>query len=186
MTNAHCSECNTPIFRYDDQEFCPTCQKPVNRQNERASSGEDGGEATQQSPPADEESGTVQVASPEDGRVVFGNTGADAEEASDRATPSDSSETRENLPQQVSEQVPDIQDESSLERHTGVPPAQATQENTPQAEGHADIEAARNALIRALHRFSNAAVAADDPRRATEHLEAAHEAAKTLAVLDSR
>ncbi|PSQ63817.1 MAG: hypothetical protein BRD21_01385 [Halobacteriales archaeon SW_8_66_22] len=26
MTNAHCSDCGDPIFRYDGQEFCPTCE----------------------------------------------------------------------------------------------------------------------------------------------------------------
>ena len=31
MTNAHCSDCGDPIFRYDGQEFCPTCQRPVDR-----------------------------------------------------------------------------------------------------------------------------------------------------------
>ncbi|MFB6091920.1 MAG: Sjogren's syndrome/scleroderma autoantigen 1 family protein [Haloquadratum sp.] len=27
MTNQHCGECGSPIFRYDGQEFCPTCQQ---------------------------------------------------------------------------------------------------------------------------------------------------------------
>jgi len=31
MTNAHCGDCGDPIFRYDGQEFCPTCQKPIDR-----------------------------------------------------------------------------------------------------------------------------------------------------------
>ena len=26
MTNSHCDTCGDPIFRYDGQEFCPTCQ----------------------------------------------------------------------------------------------------------------------------------------------------------------
>lgn len=26
MTNQHCPECHSPVFRYDGQEFCPTCQ----------------------------------------------------------------------------------------------------------------------------------------------------------------
>ncbi|MDS0282567.1 Sjogren's syndrome/scleroderma autoantigen 1 family protein [Haloarcula onubensis] len=39
MTNAHCTDCGDPIFRYDGQEFCPTCQKPVARDD--PSEGED-------------------------------------------------------------------------------------------------------------------------------------------------
>ena len=26
MTNRHCDTCGDPVFRYDGQEFCPTCQ----------------------------------------------------------------------------------------------------------------------------------------------------------------
>jgi len=29
MTNAHCNNCGDPIFRYDGDEFCPTCQQVV-------------------------------------------------------------------------------------------------------------------------------------------------------------
>jgi len=29
MTNAHCNDCGDPIFRYDGDEFCPTCQRVV-------------------------------------------------------------------------------------------------------------------------------------------------------------
>jgi len=29
MTNAHCGSCGDPIFRYDGQEFCPTCEEVV-------------------------------------------------------------------------------------------------------------------------------------------------------------
>ncbi|MFB6154668.1 MAG: Sjogren's syndrome/scleroderma autoantigen 1 family protein, partial [Haloferacaceae archaeon] len=27
MTNKHCDRCGDPIFRYQGQEFCPTCQR---------------------------------------------------------------------------------------------------------------------------------------------------------------
>ena len=29
MTGKHCGDCGDPIFRYDGQEFCPTCQREV-------------------------------------------------------------------------------------------------------------------------------------------------------------
>ena len=29
MTNRHCKECHSPVFRYDGTEFCPTCQREV-------------------------------------------------------------------------------------------------------------------------------------------------------------
>ena len=34
MTNAHCEDCGDPIFRYDGQEFCPTCQEVVSEADE--------------------------------------------------------------------------------------------------------------------------------------------------------
>jgi uncharacterized Zn finger protein (UPF0148 family) len=68
MTNAHCSECGDPIFRYDGQEFCATCERPVER-----------GDRT------DESNGTeVEVTTPDDDtRVVFG--GEDGETAETQA-----------------------------------------------------------------------------------------------------
>jgi len=44
MTNAHCGDCGDPIFRYDGQEFCPTCQKPVDRGDGGGSAGEEAAE----------------------------------------------------------------------------------------------------------------------------------------------
>ena len=62
MTNAHCSECGDPIFRYDGQEFCATCERPVER---AADASEDGDE---------DEDDQLEVTTPsEDTRVVFGD-----------------------------------------------------------------------------------------------------------------
>ena len=41
MTNAHCNNCGDPIFRYDGQEFCPTCQQPVDRADAEGEAGAD-------------------------------------------------------------------------------------------------------------------------------------------------
>ncbi|QLH80801.1 Sjogren's syndrome/scleroderma autoantigen 1 family protein [Halosimplex pelagicum] len=42
MTNAHCNDCGDPIFRYDGDEFCPTCQRVVTNDEavEEAAEGE--------------------------------------------------------------------------------------------------------------------------------------------------
>jgi uncharacterized Zn finger protein (UPF0148 family) len=29
MTNRHCPECHSPVFRYEGRQFCPTCEKEV-------------------------------------------------------------------------------------------------------------------------------------------------------------
>jgi uncharacterized Zn finger protein (UPF0148 family) len=40
MTGKHCGECGDPIFRYDGQEFCPTCQREVEGGAAQQSGGE--------------------------------------------------------------------------------------------------------------------------------------------------
>ncbi|MBV0925642.1 hypothetical protein KTS45_15660 [Halomicroarcula limicola] len=77
MTNAHCSDCGDPVFRYDGQEFCPTCQKPISREEAEA---DDETETTgdgaddESGPDASGESGDhIEVANPsEEARVQFG------------------------------------------------------------------------------------------------------------------
>jgi uncharacterized Zn finger protein (UPF0148 family) len=43
MTGKHCDQCGDPIFRYDGQEFCPTCQHEV----QQAQQGQQGQNAQQ-------------------------------------------------------------------------------------------------------------------------------------------
>jgi len=75
MTNAHCTDCGDPIFRYDGQEFCPTCQKPVAR-DQPAEDGE-----------ADTQGDHIEVADPsDDATVQFGDGAA----ASGQDAPADS------------------------------------------------------------------------------------------------
>jgi len=46
MTNAHCDDCGDPVFRYEGEEFCPTCQEVVTGENaEAAAQGDDSGSA---------------------------------------------------------------------------------------------------------------------------------------------
>ncbi|PSP69139.1 hypothetical protein BRC70_07165 [Halobacteriales archaeon QH_6_68_27] len=47
MTNAHCETCGDPIFRYDGEEFCPTCQEVVtaDESTDAESDAPSGGEA---------------------------------------------------------------------------------------------------------------------------------------------
>ncbi|WP_424001664.1 Sjogren's syndrome/scleroderma autoantigen 1 family protein [Haloarcula salina] len=95
MTNAHCSDCGDPIFRYDGQEFCPTCQKPVAR--EEGASGAQADDGTADAEGADGEQGGqqrdgdhIEVADPsDDARVQFG-ADDDAQAADAEATPGES------------------------------------------------------------------------------------------------
>ncbi len=203
MTNTHCSTCGDPIFRYDGQEFCATCERPVDRD------------------PADQDETdetAVSVADPdEDTRVVFGEESGDDQRAQARSTgrdtpveqtdtPTGSTETEHATPaeQTSEEQTPT---EPTRTQETDVPVEQAPAasagagaETTPPAGagqssvGHSgaevspstddsDLGAARASLTRTLATFSRRAAATEDPRRAREHLEAAREAAEALAAL---
>jgi len=70
MTNAHCTDCGDPIFRYDGQEFCPTCQKPVAR--EQGERDETQGDHIEVADTSDE--ATVQFG---DGQAADGQNGAE-------------------------------------------------------------------------------------------------------------
>ncbi|MDS0260215.1 hypothetical protein NDI56_12495 [Haloarcula sp. S1CR25-12] len=73
MTNAHCTDCGDPIFRYDGQEFCPTCQKPVAR-DQSAGDGD-----------ADDRGDHIEVADPSDDATVQFGDGAAADAATEDA-----------------------------------------------------------------------------------------------------
>lgn len=203
MTNTHCSTCGDPIFRYDGQEFCATCERPVDRD------------------PADQDETdetAVSVADPdEDTRVVFGEESGDDQRAQARSTghdtpaeqtdtPTGSTETEHATPaEQTSAEQTDTPTEPTRTQETDVPAEQAPAasagaETTPPAgagqssvshsgeavspsTGDSDLGAARASLTRTLATFSRRAAATEDPRRAREHLEAAREAAEALATL---
>jgi len=165
MTNGHCSECGDPIFRYDGQEFCPTCEKPIDAEEE--------GESADES--ADGEEG-IEVRSPsDDARVAFGSDSA-AEHAG--TEPDQPEETDRDDGAAVRE--PEPEPERSQQPSAPEPPRES---GSPERPGSASVERAEQSLVRTLTRFSEQAEATDDPRKATDHLAAAREAAETLAAL---
>jgi uncharacterized Zn finger protein (UPF0148 family) len=213
MTNAHCSECGDPIFRYDGQEFCATCERPVDRENgsgtdETADAGaEDGGD----------EPTSVEVTSPrDDTKVVFGDDGTgDTEgdrqqEATD--SPHERAEQTEQPPRTGAEQSRRTateatgspnQVEPSPRAHesTGEPNRTDTAGSAGQEPNRADaagragqrdtdttggVDSARASLVRTLAAFSHRAETTEDPQRAREHLQTAREAAEALAALRQR
>jgi uncharacterized Zn finger protein (UPF0148 family) len=169
MTNAHCSECGDPIFRYEGQEFCPTCEKPVDR-GESAES-EDGGES--------DDDDSIQVTTPSnDARVSFGQ-GTDEETVENgAATPKQSEEQQAQQPT-AQQRQPQQQPQPDPQPQ----PSQPAPSANVQTGGEAGTAAAREALVQTLTRFSQQAAATEDPARAQEHLAAAREAAEALSAL---
>jgi uncharacterized Zn finger protein (UPF0148 family) len=193
MTNAHCNNCGDPIFRYDGQEFCPTCQQPVDR-------GDADGDAG-----AEDDNENIEVATPsDDARVQFGGADQQAEEPNRADDVPDTASTEENAtpdpkaspPQQRREASP-TGDQARPDETRAAPsldPAGAGDRaddsgTTPRASGPAagtgdatgHLTNAQTMLAQTVEQYARLARDADSPRQAQEYLEAAREAAQTLA-----
>ena len=189
MTNAHCSECGDPIFRYDGREFCATCERPVER---AADASEDGDE---------DEDDQLEVTTPsEDTRVVFGDesdqaaqqkaqTGtrqAEGGEGSlsrrDTAGGADDPTTRATADRSTS-RADDSTARATADRQSGRTSAGEPVERRDTYDSGGGLDAARNSLVRTLVAHADRAEAAGDPREARDHLQVAREAAETLDAL---
>jgi len=131
MTNQHCDACGSPIFRYQGQEFCPTCQ-------------------------------------------------AEAQEATQAAEAA--SETADSAPGDVADSQPSTAGQAEPTQ-APAPRAETTPTVPNDGAGAGDTAAAGEALASTIATLAARAEQTDDPRRAKEFLEAAHEAADALAVL---
>ena len=160
MTNRHCDACGDPIFRHDGREFCPSCHAT-----------EDGYAVP------DDDGSTPDAADNRSAEVADAPGSDDAIGSSGTIGSSDPT--------------------GSGDLTTGTPSGGTAGAATPTAAGAAEgmtersatgsvdgVDEARASLTRTLTRFARAAEGTDDPRRAREHLEAAREAAATLAALD--
>jgi uncharacterized Zn finger protein (UPF0148 family) len=201
MTNAHCSDCGDPIFRYDGQEFCATCEKAIQRDDaaDDAESDDESQEA------GDTEGEQIEVTAPdEETRVQFGGAedtapaGASAEDDPEPADPDTVARAETEAGYQPERPADPDQSRSESAAGEGPRAGDAATEPTPgdrsrvpsvdpgrepESGGTDALSEARATLERTLARQSRAAEAADDPRRAREHLAAAREAAETLAAL---
>ncbi|MEM4782487.1 MAG: Sjogren's syndrome/scleroderma autoantigen 1 family protein [Halalkalicoccus sp.] len=160
MTNRHCDACGDPIFRYEGQEFCPSCQS----ENGGPSPSTADTGAVDRSPDIEE---TATDSTSEAARAV-----ADEERTDPVDTASQPSEVRE--PEPGSEATPHLP--------TDAPDQAAERRGTPEP----DASNARAELDRAIATLARRAAESDDPRRAREFLEAAREAAETVSTLEHR
>lgn len=166
MTNRHCGDCGDPIFRHEDKEFCPTCQKQVGRVDADAE------QAGSKSP--DVESAAEQPAASETPTQAGQQPGAGQQpqqgqprKANGHATPQGRQESGQqpSQPQQPSQQS------------GGRTPAPATDTGGTPSGGLADAEAA---LARTIEKYARGAEESGDVGRARDYLAAAREAAEAL------
>ncbi|MGM0591505.1 MAG: Sjogren's syndrome/scleroderma autoantigen 1 family protein [Halobacteriota archaeon] len=164
MTNKHCDDCGDPIFRWEGQEFCPTCQAAVSAGEEATT----GAVTREQAEPQTAEANGQRRSAEADRRQRPSDIDAQQRPAESGGTNRESEPTERG-------QTP---------RREPVAPENASSVRPPATEAAATLADARASLIRSVVRFAREAEATDDPRRARDVLAAAHEAADALAALD--
>jgi len=171
MTNKHCDVHGDPIFRYDGEEFCPTCRSEGQRTQESGENAapEQRGDATPDRSPA------AEASSP------------------DAADAADTDGQRHDLSPAAEQSVADLSPDDIAGSEWSpesdpVPSPDATRQAdaapTPRStDSHADLADARASLARTVTRFADEAEAAEDLSRAREYLAAVEDAADALAAV---
>ncbi|WP_132059232.1 Sjogren's syndrome/scleroderma autoantigen 1 family protein [Halorussus amylolyticus] len=171
MTGKHCNECGDPIFRYDGQEFCPTCQREVDGgrgeaadagKNETESADDDRGEPTD--PTTQTEAANRTTDEPEGASTDEPRVEIDGVRVADRHA------DRSNLRDPPSQR-------GRNHDHSG-------RSASGSKAGTADLSPARESLVRTLTDLARRAEETDDVARARDLLAATREAAEALAALD--
>jgi uncharacterized Zn finger protein (UPF0148 family) len=185
MTNRHCPECHSPVFRYDGTEFCPTCQREVTEDGELA------GEAGAGEAPAG--AGTAADAAT-NGEEAGAATGADRGAADGDATPTgagDGAGTGTGTAPDA-DPVTESDDEPPAEtrpaktrerRPARVDPPAPREEPTGRRERAVeggDLGQAEAALVREITNLTRRAEETRDVGRKRDLFAAAREAAETL------
>ena len=205
MTDTHCADCGDPIFRYDGEEFCPTCQEVITDDESGDAEGESGaadGESGAQSAEAEPKSTGDGETPGEAGTDASPASGTDASPAPGAGTTPESAPGTNGANAGATGPRPDApasndprEDASTgratRDRSTGssarsAAPDQgdAPSRSTPSGDAEG-LAAARDSLTRTLLAQARAAEECEDPRQAKTHLAAAREAAETISVLPS-
>jgi len=178
MTNKHCDRCGDPLFRYNGQTFCSTCQAEAAEGQPAA----DAGAADEGQPSADATGDAPQSTDPQGG-----SPDTQAGDATEPRVDRSAAARPEQSPESRAERTGNVRADRTGTGRTGRPAAVGGEPGgsvggEPAAAG--SLSEARQSLQRTVTRFARAAEETDDPRRARELLAAAREAAETLAALD--
>jgi uncharacterized Zn finger protein (UPF0148 family) len=165
MTNKH-HDCGSPIFRWEGEEFCPTCQ------------GAPGAEGVAEVP---EDAGGAVDAHTADS-TVEGATDVEVETPSEVPDPTEATDgtepaTTDPTPSPEPSSDPSPGPQSTPERASQPP---TTTSATSTGEADTDLAAARASLTRTLTRLAKQAEAASDVPKQRDLLAAATEAAEAL------
>jgi uncharacterized Zn finger protein (UPF0148 family) len=188
MTNTHCNQCQSPIFRQNGEEFCPSCQRAVADE-----SGGAGGET--ESTPADDDTAQQSDSRPSTPEATTETPQTPDEDTntqpqSGQAEPSPHPDHAEPASAPTDPAADRTQPPRTADSTTASPDEsrrpQQSEADAATTAGAASLSDARSALAEALVTHAQLAAQTTDPRRAREHLETAREAAAALDALPGR
>jgi uncharacterized Zn finger protein (UPF0148 family) len=180
MTNRHCDTCGDPIFRYEGQKFCPTCQVEVTDDGETAQTTAEQQQQQQQTQPS-QSSPSENAASTTESETTSieidaGDTEANAPDATGAEPESGDGEVS-TPPSRSPESEPKPESRPEPEPKSPVRSQSAQSPSTDLAE-------ARQSLSRTVTRFAKQAEAADDLAYARTLLAATEDAADALEAVE--
>jgi uncharacterized Zn finger protein (UPF0148 family) len=185
MTNRHCPECHSPVFRYEGRQFCPTCEKEITEEGEvaeesdaRSDSDADtdtGSDADRTEPSGSdgEDAEGAETSSPADETTA--ESGSPASEASAHRTPTPAGERR---PARV--QPPTPRGEHAPDRRTEEAAGDDRRDADRRTEADGEFRDAEASLRREIGSLTRRAEETRDVGRKRDLLAAAREAAETL------
>jgi uncharacterized Zn finger protein (UPF0148 family) len=214
MTNRHCNTCHSPIFAYQGQAFCPTCQVEVDDsgravETEAEATRDAGDDPTttgqEPNPAAADDSRPATSIEVDDPGTGTAEQSAPSETAAPADAASNSDPTPDTEPGTSTADRASSPDPASTPEPASRPPADAGAKAEPtdrtrpagtshttgsagstgvSATGGDDLAVVHGSLSRTLVRLSRTAEESEDLSRTREHLLAAQEAAEALAALE--
>jgi uncharacterized Zn finger protein (UPF0148 family) len=188
MTNKHCDRCGDPIFRYQGQEFCPTCQREQNAQNAGQQNAQNAGQQNAQNAGQQNAQNAGQQRAGQQNAQDAGQQRAGQQNAQD-AEQQNAGQQDATAPERTAESEAEASRQATGGDDAGTavgaqsPATDREQPPSPQAES-GDLDAATASLRRTVTKHAEAAERAADPRRARDHLAVVRDAAEALAALD--
>lgn len=176
MTNTHCDTCGSPIFRYQGQEFCPTCQAEAKAGD--AETAQDADVTTQNTETAGQNA----------------ERGGEEAQSGAQSASNDVRTTPESGPAPSQGSADPQQHQSVGGASTGTAELGASQptQSSPDPAGESGdsatgtSSAVERSLAETIVTLSDRARTSEDPHQAKAFLEAAREAAETFATLQGR
>jgi uncharacterized Zn finger protein (UPF0148 family) len=181
MTNSHCDTCGDPIFRYEGQEFCPSCQVQVADDGETTQATTEQ-QQTQQSPDTASSSQPETASSSQSDatNIEIGSEGSESAEANASGATAVDPESRDEspAPSKSSESEPRSEPKPETE-----PQPESLVRSEPSSQSLTDLSEARQSLVRTVTRFAKQAETADDLEHVRKFLATTEDAAEALEAL---